>query len=460
MYKPTFLATWLLPAAVALGTVAATAGPPVVVAIADDNALAAPLVVRDVRLLDEDDVVLHKAEELPKTWIGVRVTTVPEPLAAHLKRSGLMIANVAEDSPADHAGLERYDVVVSLDGREINEMDDLLAAVKDVGTARKVAMVVIRGGAEIELQIRPVKRQDAGEVTFKYDEPEELPGDQLERYFGHRFKVGPDGRAVVIPFGRLDRLPDDIEELLDDLPDIDIDLRGQLGDLYKQGDLPRSFKFDLDDFGDIRWRTFDDDDPDARTEIHIRIQEGDETIKIEKSEDGTITIERQSADGNRSSRTYESSEKLREEDPEAFKLYSRHILDHGHGAFFIAPDMKNLGVQQKEFQIELREQLDKVRDQVRKAVEDAEKASRRVEIRKYGVQEDDDFSHSKTVEIRIGDDGRITLEISENGEKRKYEFESREDFRQAEPELYERYMQHLDANPETRAECAESAAIA
>jgi hypothetical protein len=136
-------------------------------------------------------------------------------------------------------------------------------------------------------------------------------------------------------------------------------------------------------------------------------------------------------------------------------------VDRGHGAFFVTPDLKDLGLHQKEFQIELREQLDKVRDQVRKAVDDAEKASRRIEIRTRAVEKDDgDFSRSKTVEIRIDDDGHITLEITENGDTRKYEFNSREEFREAEPELYERYMEHLDVGPGTRGERVAPAAIA
>ena len=158
--------------------------------------------------------------QAPEVWIGVRVTPIPEALASHLKCSGLMIANVAEDSPADHVGVQRYDVVTSFAGNAIEDMDDLLEAIRQTGPENTVEMVVIRGGKEQALTITPTKRADPSTLSYKYEEPEAPEVDQLKKYFGHRFKIGPQGMGIVLPHGRM-HLPEDIEKMLEDVPDVD-----------------------------------------------------------------------------------------------------------------------------------------------------------------------------------------------------------------------------------------------
>ena len=77
-----------------------------------------------------NEFIIQTDSDPTRPVIGVRCTPIPAPLAAHLERDGLMIANISEGSPADEAGLKRYDVVVSFGGRGIVEMDDLLEAIR------------------------------------------------------------------------------------------------------------------------------------------------------------------------------------------------------------------------------------------------------------------------------------------------------------------------------------------
>ncbi|GAG52051.1 unnamed protein product, partial [marine sediment metagenome] len=118
-------------------------------------------------------------------------------------------------------------------------------------------------------------------------------------------------------------------------------------------------------------------------------------------------------------------------------------------AFVISPDLKDLGVRQQEFQIELRRQLDNAREQLQWDTEKVRKARQKVEIRTEEIRGDADtdvVARAKSVLIFVDDEGHITLEIEEDGVSKKYEFNSREDFQKSKPELYERFRKHLESS--------------
>lgn len=402
-------------------------------------------VVPKVMFFGGDNEDLRVVNELPNVWIGVRVTPVPKPLASHLKREGLMIENVANDSPADRAGLEQYDVIVSLAGKNVDNMNDLLDAVRDAGAGNQVEMVVIRGGAVADVTVTPTERSEMGELSFKYEEAEEPEDTVLNKYFGHRMKVGPDGAAVLMPHGQM-VLPDDVEDILRNIPDFewsgDFDIE-DIEDLIDTQNLPFGMKIEIDsdDAGGMHWITKHGDQHEISGEMEIAITENGETTSIRRTDDGEITVVRVDADGNETTDAYDDEDALRDADEDAYKLYQKFSVGRGHAMFMVKPDLNGLGLHQKRFEIELKNALDKVRD----ATDAADKACRRIEIHRGAADGDAHVDvKSKTVMIRIEDDGRIILDITEDGVSKKYEFKSREDFEREEPELFEKYGKDLE----------------
>ena len=69
-------------------------------------------------------------------------------------RDGVLIREVADDSPASSAGLRRGDLVVTAGGRSIGSIDDLLASVDGVGADGVLSLQVVRGSDEVELTVR------------------------------------------------------------------------------------------------------------------------------------------------------------------------------------------------------------------------------------------------------------------------------------------------------------------
>jgi hypothetical protein len=287
---------------------------------------------------------------------------------------------------------------------------------------------------------------------MKYEEPAPAEVDQLKEYFGGRLKVGPGDVRIFMPYGELKQLPEDVKELLENMPELDWEEGAKnweewskhWKDWSKQWkDFKVPFDIEIDvDADDWVWTP---DQLDVQAEIHVRVKEDGETITIERAADGSITIQREDADGHRSSETYEDIDQLRKEDPEAYKTYRHFLVLRSPREFIISPDLEDLGLHQREFQHELQAQLEKARQQVEEAMEQVRKARKQVEIRKKKIAGDkgDVAARAKSVTILV-EDGRITLEITEDGVSKKYEFDSREDFKNSEPELYERFKKHLD----------------
>lgn len=86
-----------------------------------------------------------------RAWLG----TVPDYGQAVL---GVPIARVTKDSPADKAGMQDGDVVVSMAGRAIENIYDYTEAIKAVKIGQPVAVRVKRGDQEVELEVTPASR--------------------------------------------------------------------------------------------------------------------------------------------------------------------------------------------------------------------------------------------------------------------------------------------------------------
>jgi putative serine protease PepD len=63
-------------------------------------------------------------------------------------QDGAVVQEVTPDSPAARAGLQAGDVVVSIDGKAVQNRSELVAAIRGHKPGDKVTLVVVRGGNE------------------------------------------------------------------------------------------------------------------------------------------------------------------------------------------------------------------------------------------------------------------------------------------------------------------------
>ncbi len=75
---------------------------------------------------------------------------------------GMVVEDVMEDSPANKAGIEPGDVVVSVNGKALKDFTVLQDAVQVAGKAEKpVVLVVRREGKDIKLKVKPVQTENS-----------------------------------------------------------------------------------------------------------------------------------------------------------------------------------------------------------------------------------------------------------------------------------------------------------
>lgn len=95
---------------------------------------------------------LLKYGETRRGWLGVAIQDVDDALAESLnigKARGAFVSNVDEKGPAKPAGIEREDVIIKFDGKDIVRSRDLPRIVADTPVGKDVSIVVMRGGKEV-----------------------------------------------------------------------------------------------------------------------------------------------------------------------------------------------------------------------------------------------------------------------------------------------------------------------
>ncbi len=104
-----------------------------------------------------------KKGEVIRGWLGVGIQEITPPLQKSLdlsSREGALVSHVTEGSPADKAGIQRGDVIVSFDGQKVSEMHELPMIVAGTPVGKKVSVEVIRKGDKKTLQVEVGKLQE------------------------------------------------------------------------------------------------------------------------------------------------------------------------------------------------------------------------------------------------------------------------------------------------------------
>jgi serine protease Do len=94
-------------------------------------------------------------------WLGVGSRTVTPSLAAARNLSvdrGALIEEVFADDPADAAGLREGDIIIRFDDEEINNVADLVQAIRASKIGEEVEIVFVRGGDTKTTSARLVER--------------------------------------------------------------------------------------------------------------------------------------------------------------------------------------------------------------------------------------------------------------------------------------------------------------
>ncbi len=125
---------------------------------------------------------LRTKGKVTRAQLGVTVQTVTADLASGLglpEAGGVVVSSVTPDSAADHAGIRRGDVIKSLNGEAVHDMNSLRNRVAEAGPGSNADLVIVRDGAEKhvtakleELDVRRLARNGDSERGDRGGEPD------------------------------------------------------------------------------------------------------------------------------------------------------------------------------------------------------------------------------------------------------------------------------------------------
>jgi len=108
-----------------------------------------------VRVAEEMAAKGHVAR--PYIGLVMQPVQIPESLqkkAGVSAAAGLLVMHVESGGPADSAGALMGDILVDLDGRALDDLDDVHETIRQKAAGNEVRATMIRGGQKIEITIR------------------------------------------------------------------------------------------------------------------------------------------------------------------------------------------------------------------------------------------------------------------------------------------------------------------
>lgn len=118
---------------------------------------------------------LRSTGKVSRGRIGVAIAEVSKEVAESLglnKARGALVRNIEVGAPADKAGLEPGDIILSFNERAIEKSSDLPRIVGDTRPGSKVSLMVWRKGAQKELSITVADMEPAEKVATKKQDEE------------------------------------------------------------------------------------------------------------------------------------------------------------------------------------------------------------------------------------------------------------------------------------------------
>jgi len=108
------------------------------------------------------DVAMYVVEQIKtkgsvsRGWLGVRIQDVTRELAESFgmdRPHGALVAQVIPDSPSDKAGIKIGDVIIQLDGQDIDTSGELPPKVGMIAIGEEIEIKVIREGSEKSIDV-------------------------------------------------------------------------------------------------------------------------------------------------------------------------------------------------------------------------------------------------------------------------------------------------------------------
>jgi serine protease Do len=129
--------------------------------------------------------VLQEKGRVERGYIGILVNELTPEIAGELglpsDAEAPFITHVLEESPAFQAGLQPYDVILEIDGQEVNSSVELIQKITSVPVGERAQFTIFRDGSEESVTLRVAERPQEDFAPEQSGEDETSPSSVTEK---------------------------------------------------------------------------------------------------------------------------------------------------------------------------------------------------------------------------------------------------------------------------------------
>ena len=159
-------------------------------------------------LISESDHTVHRG------WLGVRIQAVTDEIAESLgldKARGALVASVNDNGPAQGAGIQPGDVILTFDGKPVEDMRHLPRLVAETHVDKSVPVTVWRKKAQTDLKVKVGRLQETETASAETGAKTPAPKSEADTVkalgmtlsdvtpaLKEKFSLGDDAKGVVV----------------------------------------------------------------------------------------------------------------------------------------------------------------------------------------------------------------------------------------------------------------------
>ena len=188
-----------------------------------------------------------KKGKVVRGWLGVLIQTITPELKDKLDlkdEKGALVADVVSGGPAEKAGLKRGDVIISFDGKEIEEMNQLPYVVASTPVGKVVTVELIRKGEKkaLKVEVGELKEEAEAPVVAEAEPNLGLTLKEITPELASQYRLSVTTGLVVVkveansPASEAGVAPGDIILEVDQEPIKDLGEFNKKVSAYKPGD--------------------------------------------------------------------------------------------------------------------------------------------------------------------------------------------------------------------------------
>jgi len=106
---------------------------------------------------------LKSSGEVIRGWLGVGIQDISKQVAEYYgikSKKGVLVTEVFPDDPADKAGIEPQDIILSINGIEVGTSREITSMIADLGVGETVKIKALRNGKTRTFSVKIAKREE------------------------------------------------------------------------------------------------------------------------------------------------------------------------------------------------------------------------------------------------------------------------------------------------------------